>query len=136
MSRHDQRSAGDAATTGSSGPRFSRFLTIWGPTVVYIAAILVMAMRPAPRLPRVNHIDKYFHVMAYGLLALTAYRSFFRGQVRYPFLSAVVLGVVVGASDEIVQFLGRIRSADIHDWYADMAGTLSGALAARRLIVR
>lgn len=119
------------STSGMRG-----LLVTWAPTLIYIGAILIMAARPAPGLPRIRHVDKYVHAAAYGLLALLSFRAFFQGNWKYPFFAALVLGAGVGAADEIVQYLGRVRTADVFDWCADVAGTAAGGLAARSLLGR
>lgn len=110
-----------------------RLLWTWIPTILYVAAILLMAMRPAPVLPSLRHIDKYFHAAAYALLALISFRTFYRSSWRYPLLAALLLGSVVGALDETVQYFGKVRTADLYDWCADSAGTIIGGLVATGL---
>lgn len=137
MIRNDRKPAGNPGeTSGAAGKRISVVLKTWGPTVAYIAAILLMATRPAPGLPRLRHADKYFHVAAYALLALVSFRTFFRVDWKYPFAASLLLGAVVGASDELLQYMGRVRTADVYDWCADIFGTIIGGITAHGLMRR
>lgn len=108
----------------------------WIPTLLYIGGIIIMAARPAPRLPRIEHIDKYLHAAAYAGLALIAYRSCRRSLFRRPAATAMLLNVFVGLTDEGIQLLGRVRTADVRDLYADIIGSAAGVLTAAMLVRR
>ncbi len=103
-------------------------LRTWAPTVVYIILIMVMASRPAPRLPHVKHIDKYFHAIAYGILAVLSYRSFARTGFRRAAVMTLILGTLVGMADEGIQFLSGLRTASRYDFMADVTGVVIGTL--------
>lgn len=113
-------------------PSQRKHLRMWLPAIIYIAFILVMAAQPAPRLPRIKHSDKYAHACAYGILAVLSYRPFLRTGWQRPVLMTVLLGAAVGMADEGIQWLGKVRSADWHDLFADLAGVAVGALVIRR----
>jgi len=101
----------------------------WAPTVLYIVLIMVMAARPAPKLPHIKHIDKYFHALAYGVLAVLSYRSFAGTGFRHAAVMTLVLGTLVGMADEGIQFLNRFRTASRYDLMADVIGVVLGILA-------
>jgi hypothetical protein len=82
------------------GPGVASRIRYWAPTVVYIVLIMVMAARPAPKLPHVKHIDKYFHSLAYGVLAILSYRSFAGTGFRCAVVMTLGLGILVGLADE------------------------------------
>ena len=100
----------------------------WLPTAVYIMLIMVMALRPSPRLPHIRHIDKYLHAAAYAVLAILSYRAFVRSGSIRPVLVTLLLGLAVGLADEGVQAFGRMRRADRYDLMADLVGTAVGAI--------
>jgi len=104
------------------------YLGTWLPTAVYILLIMIMAVIPSPKLPPIRHIDKYLHALAYGILAILSYRSFVRTGFRRAAVSTFLLGIAVGMSDEGVQALGRVRTADRYDLVADAIGTIIGTL--------
>ena len=111
-------------------------LRAWAPTAVYIILILVMALRPSPRLPAIRHIDKYLHAAAYAVLALFAWYAIIRSGLRRPVLLTLLLALVVGMADEGLQALGRTRSADRYDLMADLAGAAVGAIILSRVFRR
>ena len=118
------------AETRSRGERsrVGEYLSTWLPTAVYIVLILIMAARPSPKLPPIRHIDKYLHAFAYGILAVLSYRSFVRTGARRAAVFTFLLGVAVGMSDEGIQALSRMRTADRYDLAADAIGTIIGTL--------
>ena len=101
----------------------------WVPTVLFIAIILVSASRPLPLALRGGEIDKLLHGAAYFLLAVLAFRSFTGSGHRRPAVAAVVLSLAVACSDEAIQGMGRSRTIDRYDLFADGAGTLIAAVS-------
>jgi len=99
-----------------------RLILYWSPTAFYIVLIMVMAARPSPKLPHIKHIDKYFHAIAYGVLAVLSYRSFALTGFRYAAVMTLILGTLVGTADEGIQFLSRLRTASRYDLTADVIG--------------
>ena len=110
--------------------RRRQLLWAWLPTALYGGLILFFALQPAPRLPRIKHVDKYAHVVLYGILSLLAYRSLLRSAVRMPSVHAVLIALAVGMADEGVQFLGGVRTADRYDLLADGIGAVLAMTAA------
>jgi len=100
----------------------------WAPTAFYIVLIIVMATRPSPKLPPIKHIDKYFHALAYGILAVLSYRSFAWTGFRRVAVMTLILGSSVGMVDEGIQFLSRLRTASRYDLMADVIGVVIGTL--------
>jgi len=106
--------------------RVREHLSTWQPTAVSI--VLIMVMRPSPKLPHIRHVDKYLHALASGILAVLSCRSSVKTGVRSGALSTFLLGLVVGMSYEGGQALGRVRTADRYDLVADEIGTIIGML--------
>lgn len=118
----------------AQGQAAGAVLRTWLPTAIYIILIMVMALRPSPKLPHIRHIDKYLHALAYAVLAVLSYRAFVRTGCRRPFLLTFLLGLAVGMADEGIQALGRVRRADRYDLMADLIGTVIGALIISRFL--
>jgi VanZ family protein len=66
-------------------------------------------------------IDKLFHAVTYGILALLLLWALPR-TARRPALLAMALASAYGVSDELHQALVPGRSPDVVDWLADTAG--------------
>jgi VanZ family protein len=96
----------------------------WLPTALYGGFILLWALQPAPRLPRIKHVDKYVHMIVYGVLSVLAYRSLVRSRFRFPAANALWIALAVGVADEGMQLLGGVRTADRLDVLADGTGAV------------
>ncbi len=105
--------------------------TVWFlPTALYITFIITMSFRPAPKLPRIEQIDKLVHGAAYAVLAFLSYLSFSRTGFKKPVLWAIALPILVGGMDEFLQSFNPARTASIYDLMADSVGALlAGSLA-------
>jgi len=106
--------------------RVREHLSTWQPTAVSI--VLIMVMRPSPKLPHIRHVDKYLHTLASAFLPSCLAGSFVKTGVRSGALSTFLLGLVVGMSYEGGQALDRVRTADRYDHVADEIGTIIGML--------
>jgi VanZ family protein len=106
-----------------------RQVWLWGPVVVYMAAIFFVSSLPTAPLPeRVS--DKTGHVAAYLGLSVLAVRAAggglpcrVSGRVA---LLALALTIGYAAVDEIHQTFVPGRFGDLADWYADGIGALIG----------
>ena len=105
------------------------FMRRWAPTVLYIVMIMVMAARPAPKLPHLKHVDKYLHALAYGILAVLSFRSFSGTGFGHVAVLTLSMGILVGLADEGIQLLSRMRTASLYDLLADVIGVSVGILA-------
>ena len=109
----------------------SRALSLWGPVVVYMAAIFYVSSQPdAAPPPGVSDVSA--HGTAYLFLCILVVRALAR---RLPartgwleLLGAVAICTLYGASDEFHQSFVPNRVADIHDLYADAIGASIGAI--------
>jgi VanZ family protein len=101
----------------------------WLPTGFYIALIIVMASRPAPKMPGLMHSDKILHGIAYCVLAVLSHHSFRKSRFVHPGMLTILLAAAVGLADETVQYLSRVRSADLYDLLADVIGAGVGVIA-------
>jgi VanZ family protein len=111
--------------------KWLRYATFWG-LVAYWLALFVATHWPR-EIPVSGGIsDKILHFTAYAILAaLLGVEVWWRGHPLWIAYSAIFLGLAIfGAFDELTQPLVN-RSADWLDWYADVAGILSGLVLAR-----
>jgi len=109
-------------------PLWRRRLWLWGPPVLYMAAIFVLSsfrVIRAPLLRRVAHGDKVVHALEYALLCVLLFRAL--RMTHRPWLcrlaapAAFVVSILYGAFDEVHQhFVGR--NMDFFDWLADAGG--------------
>jgi VanZ family protein len=110
-----------------------RALSLWGPVVIYMAAIF--AVSSLPRLPSppgglsftAAHVLEYFGLAALLVRALA-------GGLRQPVTAgaavfAVALAVAYGATDEWHQHFVPRREMDAGDLLADAVGASAGAVA-------
>jgi VanZ family protein len=103
----------------------------WGLTFLVIAYWLAMFVAThIPHVPQALTLpggDKSQHLIAYaGLAFLVAFRQSFGNSLSWKRVGAV-FGIVVlyGVIDELTQIpVGR--TADIYDWFADVAGAIGG----------
>ena len=106
-----------------------RRLLLWGPVLVYMAAIFHFSSQSDP-LPAVTAVvwDKALHLTEYAGLGLLLCRAL-RGE-GLGWLQAAALAVAVssayGATDEWHQAYVPFRTADRVDWMADTTGGLVG----------
>ena len=107
---------------------------VWLPAIIYVSLILIMSTRPAPGLPYVKQIDKLFHAMAYAVLAIFFYRSFYKSGFRAPAILTVVFAIAIGATDEAIQAFNPFRTASLLDLFADGVGAAFGTFAGRKIM--
>jgi len=120
---------------------YNRFLFYWLPVFIYCLLIYIQSSRPFFSVfPKIDHIDKVFHFLAYSVLGALFYRAL--GQVYTDnriggrVLLAFTFSSLYGMSDEIHQHFVPGRTADIIDVIADMLGSLSGAYIYRTFLHR
>lgn len=109
-----------------------RGLLLWGPVIVYMAAIFYVSSLPeAPLPPGVG--DKPSHSLAYMGLSVSIARALGGGLPARLGMgtaaAAVLLTVAYGVSDEFHQSFVPGRSSDVHDVYADAIGAILGTVA-------
>jgi VanZ family protein len=99
----------------------------WLPVLAYVAVIFVLSAQPKLRPPVPwEGSDKLAHLAEYlglGLLLVRAVRgtSRYRGTISGP-VAVLVLGMLVGAADELFQSTVPNRDASLLDFIADTAG--------------
>jgi len=107
-----------------------RLVLLWGPVVLYAAAIFWASAQPDISLPS-GVEDKPAHSFGYTLLAVLIVRALAGGLPRRIGLATALLGIMLtilyGLSDEFHQMFVPGREADWHDLVADAVGGCAGA---------
>ena len=112
-----------------------RVLWYWLPPLLwpigFRLAVLVLMSGQAPRW--VAGHDKLLHFLYFAIMAILVWRGF-RFERRFsPWGAAfAAFGVIAlyGGLDELSQLLRPYRSAELHDWFADLAGAAMPFLVA------
>ena len=113
-------------------PALKRTASLWGPVVLYMAAIFYASAQPDVALPS-DLGDRPWHSMGYAFLGVLVVRALAGGlPVRIGLttvLAAAALTTAYGASDELHQLFVPGRFADVNDLLADAIGGAAGASA-------
>jgi VanZ family protein len=116
------------------------FLRYWLPVLVYVGIIFSLSSLQSTGPSLFAWQDKVEHFLEYALFGLLLGRAFrftiggTRG--RAWFLSAVVLGSLVGALDEIYQRSVPGRISDVRDWATDTAALIAAVLFTQLISAR
>lgn len=100
----------------------------WAPSVLWAGGILVATSIPGSALPPMSPFagaDKVVHFAMYGVLAVLVGRAIAMGEGRNVWMALAVIALMA-AGDEWHQQWIPGRSADVHDWMADVAGAIVG----------
>jgi VanZ family protein len=107
-------------------------LWLWGPPIVYMAAIFHFSSESQPLPALTEHVwDKLLHTIEYTGLAILVFRAL-DGEGLQPWRAAILTVIVVsayGASDEWHQLFVPMRDADVYDWLTDTLAGVIGSVA-------
>jgi VanZ family protein len=113
----------------------------WYAVAFMLAVIFALSSLPNLAEPHRQAIpfDKVAHFSEYTALGFTLAGSLRRqASGRWPLvlllLAAAALAALYGASDEFHQRFVSGRDPDIHDWFADLSGSMTGALLSAALL--
>lgn len=106
--------------------------------IAWALTIFIQSSFPAIELPKVEIIsfDKVVHMGVFGVLAGLCYISLLNIHSRNIltnniYLSAGILSIIYGATDEIHQYFVPNRSSEVQDWLADVVGIIIASLVIR-----
>jgi VanZ family protein len=103
---------------------------LWGPVIVYMAAIFHFSSESHPLPALTEHVwDKLLHTVEYVGLAVLVFRAL-NGEGFGAWPAAILTVALVsayGATDEWHQLFVPPRQADLQDWMTD---TLAGVIGA------
>lgn len=107
----------------------------WLPVVLWCLAILALSSIPGRTISRVGLQvpDKLVHALEYAVLGYLALRQQWREPSisrRRAVITALLLGMAVGAFDETYQRWIPQRTPSWGDWYADTVGVALGVAIA------
>ena len=106
-------------------------LILWAPVVIYMAAIFYVSSLSNPPVP--VGTDKPLHWLAYLGLAVVIVRALAGGLPRRigfgMAVTALLITIGYGATDEVHQMFVPGRTGDINDLMADAGGALAGTIA-------
>jgi VanZ family protein len=110
-----------------------RFLSLWGPVIVYMIAIHISSsISDPPEPPGVS--DKTLHLVTFGGLTLVSLRALagasWRGVTRWTLIGACLITLLYGVKDEWQQSYTPGRTPDPMDLLADLGGAVAAASAA------
>lgn len=99
--------------------------------IAYTLIILTLSLIRLDQLPEhdISFLDKFMHLIAYGLMFFFWFLSAKLKSLKLPILSAAGLSFVVGVIAEVLQ--GKLlayRTADLMDILANTAGILTAAI--------
>jgi VanZ family protein len=104
-----------------------RRATAYLPTLICAAVLLWIGSRPALLLPATDlPLDKPGHFVMYGVLGAAGAWSWRRAGHWPPAAVVILLAVLVGVTDELIQSTVPGRSAELGDLVADVAGVTAG----------
>ncbi len=101
--------------------------------ILSIYCALIFYLSSLPRVPldkTFEYEDKLLHLLAYGMMALLAWRSFRHFIQDIPLLAICCIGFcgLYGLSDEIHQFYVPGRTSSVSDLAADLIGAIISVL--------
>ncbi len=105
-----------------------RPLLRWGLVAVYAAFIFWLSHQSHPPIPR-DMPDKLGHWMlfaGFGFLLMAALTKEGASTTMVRGLTALILGTIYAATDEVHQAYVPGRSVELADWVADVAGLIAG----------
>jgi VanZ family protein len=117
----------------------NRNLTLFIKPFIWLVIIAVLCLMPGNDLPRIPlsnlpQFDKLVHFMMYFILALLLVKPLRRLQLPV-WVIVLVISVLIGGLIEILQYaITNLRSASWFDFFADIAGTITGLLTYGMLV--
>jgi VanZ family protein len=115
-------------SSGKSGSGWA----IWLPSLAWAVLLFLLSSIPGSRIPplRISYADKIAHTLLYGGFGLLCFRAL-RRSTKLGAAAAVVLAAAIallyGTTDEIHQMFVPMRSPELLDVAADLAGGSLGA---------
>jgi VanZ family protein len=104
-------------------------VTVYLVTGAYWIVLFILTHTPAERLPQPGVSDKLAHFLAYAVLGLFLFSSFWISGVspKRAVLLTLAIGLIYGVADEWIQkYVGR--DCEFQDWLADAAGIVAAVL--------
>ena len=109
----------------------------WIPPLLYMGLIFIVSSLEQPPIPPPKFewigIDKLLHFIEYGILSVLLTIAFVNASpswfpARLIWVTAALISILYGASDEIHQYFVPGRFATVADWVSDVIGSIAGVL--------
>lgn len=109
------------------------FVRYWLPVLAYVTLIVVLSAQPNLHPPiTFTSADKVAHVVEYFVLGLLLARAWTAtlppARLFTPIVIAMVMGIAIGAGDELFQRTVPGRDSNVYDLLADGLGVLFAQL--------
>ena len=107
----------------------------WAPPLLYMILIFIVSSLEQPPFPPPKFewigIDKLLHFIEYSILSVLLTIAFVNASptwfpARWIWVTAALISILYGASDEIHQYFVPGRFATIADWVSDVIGAIAG----------
>lgn len=114
-----------------------KILKYWAPPVLYMAFIFVISSmeQPPDPMPKFEWlpIDKIYHFIIYGILSILLAVAFVNVPPKWLptgwiWVTAALISILYGASDELHQMFVPDRFATLADWLSDVIGAIAGVV--------
>ena len=126
------------STAASPRPLTTNRYLLWGPVVVYMAAIFYLSAQSSPPVPGAIP-DYVLHAIEYCGLAIVVFRALAGGLPAALDAKRVGLTLLItmayAISDEVHQLFVPWRTADVIDLIADAAGAVLGLMVYRAWLI-
>ncbi len=122
-----EQSSGRDNEAGRRDRNHRKFFANWSPPVLWSAGIFYLSSLPGSviRLPSIILIDKFLHLVVYGLLNVLVMRSCRKsGMKKSVIVASMLYSILFALSDEIHQYFVPGRLSDPMDFVADVLGVL------------
>lgn len=115
-----------------------RYLKYWTPAILYMALIFAISSLEQPPLPmpkfELLSIDKLYHFIEYGILSVLLTIALINVPPKWLptnwiWVTAVLISILYGASDEWHQTFVPGRFATFSDFVSDVIGAIVGVVA-------
>jgi len=106
------------------------------PAILYAAVIFIVSSIPSLTPPKLGTgwDDKAYHFIEYAGFGFLIFRALLYWKVTSPVgrrtLLTLLIGIAIGAVDELHQHFIRNRVPEVSDWLADSVGMVAGTVAA------
>ena len=115
-----------------------RYLKYWAPPILYMVLIFAISSLEQPPLPTPKFewlsIDKIYHFIEYGILSVLLTIALINAPPKWLpanwiWVTAALISILYGASDEWHQTFVPGRSATFSDFVSDAIGAIAGVVS-------
>ena len=104
----------------------------WVPALLFVLAVLFLSTQKVPNM-RPWNADKLVHLLVYGTMSVLFFWPLSRNGHRHPYVLSVLVALLIGVSDETIQYYNPARVASLQDLLADGLGAWAGGTLSRSI---